>query len=119
MTENKNMALNDEAMAQAAGGAADVDPYGYLCEGTVGTGTAHGKTNGVETTDYSVDGDNGKGYWAVYRGTGELRKRSAQNDRSDFVGLGRNRHQPYPVPHSTPCKAHTNRCIELLSHEAV
>ena len=30
MTDNKNMALNDEAMAKATGGMADVDPYGYL-----------------------------------------------------------------------------------------
>ena len=73
MTDNRNMALNDEAMAKATGGVVDADPYGYLCEGTVGSGTAHGTTNGVETTDYSVDGDNGKGYWAVYQGPGELK----------------------------------------------
>ena len=60
----ENMKLNDEAMAKANGGTADVDPYGYICDGTVGTGTAHGTTNGVEATTYSVDGDNGKGYWA-------------------------------------------------------
>ena len=30
MADNKNMALNDEAMAKATGGMADVDPYGYL-----------------------------------------------------------------------------------------
>ena len=72
MTDNRNMTIDDEAMAKASGGAADVDPYGYLCDGTIDTGTAHGTTNGVETTDYSVDGDNGKGYWASYLGDGVL-----------------------------------------------
>ena len=68
MADSKNMEINDEEMQNATGGAADVDPYGYLCDGTVGNGTGHGTTNGVETIDYSVDGDNGKGYWAVYQG---------------------------------------------------
>ena len=34
MTDNKNMELNDEMMAKAAGGTADADPYGFLCEAT-------------------------------------------------------------------------------------
>ena len=58
-----NMALDDEMMTQAAGGIADVDPYGYVCEGTVipATGTPSDRTM------YSVEGDNGKRYWAVWR----------------------------------------------------
>ena len=73
MADSKNKEINDEEMQNATGGAADVDPYGYLCDGTVGNGTGQGTTNGVETIDYSVDGDNGKGYWAVYQGAGELK----------------------------------------------
>ncbi len=63
MTMEKNVALNDDMMAQATGGIVNVDPYGYVCEGTIASDTASPSDN----TMYSVEGDNGKSYWAVWR----------------------------------------------------
>jgi hypothetical protein len=64
MADNKNMELNDEMMAKAAGGTADADPYGFLCEATVISGP--GSASNAAGTDYSVNADNGKSYIAAW-----------------------------------------------------
>ncbi|MCR5789764.1 MAG: hypothetical protein K6G83_07735 [Lachnospiraceae bacterium] len=66
MADPKNMELNDELMAQATGGRADADPYGFLCEATVISGPGTSTANGVSRTDYSVAADNGKQYLAYW-----------------------------------------------------
>ncbi len=62
----KNVQLSDDMMAQATGGATDVDPYGFVCEATVISGPGSSVTNGVTVTDYSVEADNGKSYLASW-----------------------------------------------------
>jgi hypothetical protein len=62
LADEKNAALSDELMGQASGGGMDIDPYGYVCEGTVVRGP--GKSN--DRPVYNVEGDNGKGYWASW-----------------------------------------------------
>ena len=59
-----NMELKDEVMAQATGGTADADPYGFVCEATVISGPDSVSNGGG--TDYSVDADNGKAYIATW-----------------------------------------------------
>ena len=74
---SENMKLNDEAMAKTNGGAADVDPYGYLCEGTVKNNSGSNPTGNL----YSVDGDNGKSYW----GTWDYRSVLSDGDRVRII----------------------------------
>ena len=59
-----NMELKNEVMAQATGGTADADPYGFVCEATVISGPDSVSNGGG--TDYSVDADNGKAYIATW-----------------------------------------------------
>ena len=59
-----NIALDDNSMAAAAGGMAQTDRYGFVCEATVSSGPGTSTVNGVTGTDYSVEADNGRSYIA-------------------------------------------------------
>ena len=61
MVDLSSMEISDDLMAQAKGGLAEADPYGYVCEATV----ISRKSNGV--SDYSVDADNGLKYISIWR----------------------------------------------------
>lgn len=59
-----NNALDDDSMAAAAGGTAQVDRYGFVCEAAVSSGAGTSTVNGLTVTDYSVEADNGRSYIA-------------------------------------------------------
>lgn len=67
MSDNKNISLNDDMIAQATGGVTEHVRYGRICDGTVISERPwQGNANGTPFTGYTVKGDDQKSYGCIW-----------------------------------------------------